>query len=115
MLERLHGRQIAQLQVFGINSLKSVAPALDVLEDEIVITTEVAGRVFKVRTPNLTVTCDLQRAGRLLWLESAEPESVAAGRSRPTARLRLADGAALDLTEPARTKRITVTLARTSE
>ena len=68
------------------------------------------GRIVTVRTTNLSITFDLQRTGRLLWLESAEPYRYVAGTSRPTVRLLLADGSGLDLTEPAKTKRISVTL-----
>jgi hypothetical protein len=111
VLERLHGREIAGLQVLGINSLKSLSPMPDALAGEIVTASELTDRIFTVHTNSISMTCDLQRTGRLVWLDTAEPYRLAAGTSRPTARLLMADGSGLDLTEPAKTKRITVTLA----
>jgi len=115
LLERLHGRKIAGLQVLGINSLKSVSPMPETVTDQVVTASEIADRVVTIRTASHCIAFDLQRTGRLVWLDSAEPCLIVAGANRPSVRLLLADGSGLDLTEPAKTKRITVTLAAVPE
>jgi hypothetical protein len=101
--------------VFGINSLKSLLPMPEAITGEVVTAAEIADRIVAVRTASHSIAFDLQRTGRLIWLESAEPYRLIAGASRPMVRLLLADGSGLDLTEPAKTKRITVTLAAAPE
>jgi hypothetical protein len=115
LLDRLHGREIAFLQVIGINSLKSLSPMPAAVIGEVVTASEVADRIVTVRTASHSIAFDLQRTGRLVWLDSAEPWRLVAGASRPTVRLLLADGSGLDLTEPTKTKRITLTLAAVPE
>jgi len=114
LLTRLDGCEIATLQVLGINSLKSMSPMPDALIGEIIESTSVADRLFTVTTASHQVAFDLQRTGKIVWLSSATPYVMASGSSRPTARLILADGQGLDLTEPAKTKRITVTISTRS-
>ena len=111
LLGRLDGREIAGLQVLAINSLKSLSPAPDALAGETVTGTAVSDRIITISTTRLQVTIDLQRTARLVWLVDAQPHTLVAGSSRPTARLLLADGQGLDLTEPAKTKRISVRIA----
>lgn len=109
MLNRLRGESVAQLQVLGINSLKSVTPTpSDVIGSEIT-SVDVADRVVTLVMGGIAATIDLQRTGRLAWLAHAEPAQL--GRSPvPTIRLRLRSGAGLDFMEPAKTKRIALTL-----
>lgn len=111
ILDRIRGRRVAGLQVLGINSLKSHTPLPDALVGETVTGSEVADRTFRLVTTQYEVAVDLQRTGNVIWLEKAEPYRLAAGVSRPTIRLLLEDGSGVDLTEPAKTKRITVTLS----
>ncbi|WGW13232.1 hypothetical protein LWF01_05550 [Saxibacter everestensis] len=107
-LERLHGKRIVLLQVLGINSLKSLTPSVDVLVGETVETSEAVDRVLTLRTGRHLIRFDLQRTGKVVWLRSNESFHLGAG-SMPTARLITEEGA-IDLTEPAKTKRITVTV-----
>lgn len=109
ILTRLHGKQIEGLQVLGINSLKSVTPAVGDLVGLRVTETHVADRKVTIQTSQFEIKIDLQRTGRLVWLGRAEPYKLGHG-AMPTARLLLSDGAGIDLTEPAKTKRITVSL-----
>lgn len=111
LLDRLHGQEIAALQVLGINSLKSFAPMPEALAGDTIESTGVADRLLTVTTDRHQVVFDLQRTGKLVWLAKAEPYVMAVGSSRPTVRLILASGQGLDLTEPAKTKRITVTVS----
>jgi hypothetical protein len=111
ILRRLHGQEIAALQVLGINTLKSVLPLPEALVGETVTGSEVAGRTFRLVTSDYEITVDLQRTGKVVWLDAAQPYRLVPGSARPTVRLLLAGGAGLDLTEPAKTKRITVSLA----
>ncbi|MDX2544684.1 hypothetical protein ACOT81_20460 [Streptomyces sp. WI04-05B] len=110
LLQHLKEKRIAALQVLGINSLKTFSPPLETLTGEVVKAADVVERTINVDTANHVVSFDLQRTGRVVLLESAEPYRLVAGAARPTVRLLMADGSGLDLTEPAKTKRITVTL-----
>lgn len=110
LLDRLRGGEVAALQVLGINSLKSISPAPETVTGEVISGSNVTERIVTVRTTNVTITFDLQRTGRLVWLESAEQYRSIAGVSRPTVRLLLSDGSGLDMVEPAKTKRIAVAL-----
>lgn len=109
VLDRLVGESVAQLQVLGINSLKSVTPSPSDLVGSAITGVGVADRVVTLAMGGFAATIDLQRTGRLAWLDSAEPAQV--GRpSLPTIRLLLRSGTGLDFIEPAKTKRIAVTL-----
>ncbi|QBJ91436.1 hypothetical protein D0Z67_14840 [Streptomyces seoulensis] len=110
LLEPLKGQRIAALQVLGVNSLKTFSPTPEALVGEVVEAADVVERTINVDTANHVISFDLQRTGRLVLLESAEPYRLVAGTARPTVRLLMADGSGMDLTEPAKTKRITVTL-----
>ena len=107
ILDRLHGEEIAALQVVGINSLKSLPRMADALAGKTIETTTVADRLVTVITARHQVVFDLQRTGKLVWLDNAEPYLIFAGASRPTVRLLLTSGEGLDLAEPAKTKRVT--------
>ena len=113
ILSKLEGKEIEQLQVLGINSLKSLSPTPDALAGQVVLVSAVDERTFTLTTTQYRVLVDLQRVGKLVWLESAEPYSLADAGTRPTVRLLLSDGAGLDLTEPSKTKRVTVTISGT--
>lgn len=115
LLARLLDKEIATLQVLGFNSLKSLSPTLETVIGERILGSHVMDRIITVLTSNLSITFDLQRTGRLVWLESGEPYRLIAGAPRPTVRLLLADGSGFDLTEPAKTKRIAVTLTTTAQ
>lgn len=109
LLVRLVGGTISELQVFGINSLKSLAPApADVFGTKI-SDVNLTDRIVEIRTDGYAISVDLQRTGRLRWLASAEPAVINA-TGRPTARLLLGSGVGVDFTEPSKTKRIAVVL-----
>lgn len=111
ILTLLEGEETATLQVLGINSLKSFSPMPDALAGDTIESSTLVDRQFTVCTTAHRIAVDLQRTGRLVWLPAAEPYVIAAGSARPTVRLVLTSGQGLDLTEPARSKRITVTLS----
>lgn len=111
ILASLEGQEIATLQVLGINSLKSFSPMPDALTGDTVETLAVSDRLFTMTTTGHEVVFDLQRTGKVLWLAKAEPYVMTAGSARPTVRLVLTNGHGLDLTEPAKTKRVTVTVS----
>lgn len=114
LLERIRGHKIASLQVLGINSLKTLSPPPETLAEEVVTAVDVVERTICIYTADHVIRLDLQRTGRVVLLESAEPYQFSVGTSRPTVRLVMADGSGLDLTEPAKTKRITVTIVTRS-
>lgn len=111
LLSQLEGQEIAALQVLGINSLKSMDPMPDALTGDVIKSTTLDDRHFTMCTTTHEVTFDLQRTGKLVWLKEAAPYVMSAGSSRPTVRVVLANGQGLDLTEPAKTKRITVAIS----
>lgn len=111
LLARLEGREIQRLQVLGINSLKSMTPMPEALAGQVVTSTSLDGRQFTIVTGDHEALFDLQRTGKLVWLRSAAPSLMKPGTTRPTVRLILVDGQGLELTEPAKTKRVTVTIS----
>ncbi|MGY1609372.1 hypothetical protein [Geodermatophilus sp. SYSU D00700] len=114
LLARLEGMEIERLQVLGINSLKSLSPMPEALAGDVIASTSVEDHLLTIVTAAHQVVFDLQRTGKLVWLRSATPYVMTAGSTRPTVRLILADGQGLDLTEPAKTKRISVTISSRS-
>lgn len=109
VLRRVVGESVEQLQVLGVNSLKSVTPAPQDLTGATITAAAVNGRSVTIELGDLSVSIDLQRTGRLVWLDEAVPAQI--GRpGLPTIRLLLQSGSALDFAEPARTKRISITL-----
>lgn len=108
---QLVGRSIRQLQVLGINSLKTVMPSPDALVGEMVGSARCEERIIVVSAGAYEIRIDLQRTGRVTWLESAAAWRMSSGMPVPTVRVLLDDGSGLDFTEPAKTKRVTVSLA----
>lgn len=110
LADQLVGRSIRQLQVLGVNSLKTIAPSVDELVGEQVQSARCEERVIAIWTTGYEIRLDLQRTGRVTWLKSADPWQLSSGVPLPTVRLLLDDGSGLDFTEPAKTKRVAVTL-----
>lgn len=110
LADQLVGRSIRQLQVLGVNSLKTISPSVDELFGEQVQSARCEERVIAIWTPSYEIRVDLQRTGRVTWLKSADPWQLSSGMPLPTVRLLLDDGSGLDFTEPAKTKRVAVTL-----
>jgi hypothetical protein len=114
LADQLVGRSIRQLQVLGVNSLKTVTPHPAALIGEQVRSARCEERIVIISTAAHTVRIDLQRTGHVSWLSSADAWQVSSGMPLPSVRLLLDDGTGLDLTEPARTKRISVSLQPSS-
>lgn len=110
ILDRVIGRTVAEFQVFGINSLKSVSPAPADVVGSRIDAASVEDRILELRTLDHVVRIDLQRTGRLIWSGRASAGAAGIG-ARPTVRLALDDGQGVDFTEPAKTKRITVRIS----
>ncbi len=111
-LQRIVGQSVRQLQVLGINSLKSVMPAPHDFVGATITSVSAHDRKVRIDLGRLSATVDLQRTGRLLWLGEAVPARIAQPGT-PTVRLLFESGSALDFTEPAKTKRISVVLSET--
>ena len=110
LAEQLIGRSIRQLQVLGVNSLKTVSPSAAELVGEQVRSARCEERVIAISTSAYEIRIDLQRTGRVTWLKGADAWQLSSGVPLPTVRLLLDDGTGLDFTEPGKTKRITVSL-----
>ena len=107
LLMLLVGETVAELQVLGINSLKSVVPSPADLIGQPITGVSADNRLATLQMGALTATVDLQRTGKVHWLDAAERARI--GRTAlPTLRLILASGAGMDFSEPAKTKRISV-------
>lgn len=107
---QLVGRSIRQLQVLGVNSLKTVSPSVNELVGEYVRSASCEERVIAISTTACEIRVDLQRIGRVTWLENADAWQLSSGVPLPTVRLLLDDGSGLDFTESAKTKRVAVSL-----
>jgi hypothetical protein len=110
LADHLVGRSIRQLQVLGVNSLKTVTPRPDVLAGAEVRSARCEGRIITISTAAHEVRIDLQRTGRVVLLSDADAWQPSSRAPLPSVRLLLGDGTGLDLTEPAKTKRISVSL-----
>lgn len=110
LLERLIGESVSQFQVLGINSLKSVTPSTKDLEGRVITAVRADHRKLEIELGDVRASVDLQRTGRLAWLETASQAKIGHAHL-PTLRLILESGSALDFTEPAKTKRISLSLA----
>jgi len=88
----------------------SITPSADALAGERVRSARCEERVIVISTTAYEVRIDLQRTGRVTWLKSADVWQVSSGVSLPSVCLLLDDGSGLDFAEPARTKRIPVSL-----
>jgi hypothetical protein len=111
LAEQLIGRSVRQLQVLGINSLKTVTPSVDELVGQQARNARCDERVITISTGTYEICVDLQRTGRVTWLKRADAWQLSSGVPIPTVRMLLDDGSGLDFTEPAKTKRVTVSLA----
>lgn len=106
----LVGRRLSDLQIVGINALKTVEPPITALPGSTVTAASVDKRRLEITAGNYVVRIDLQRTGRVVPTDATGRWTPRDGTSAPTVRLLLTDGAALDFTEPAKTKRITVAI-----
>lgn len=106
----LIGQTIQTVQVLSPNALTQVLD-LHILEG-LVVTDAVCMNGFAVlSTTTSTLRIDLQRTGKAAWVEDSNPWQAGSG-PRPTIRFVTSEGS-LDFVEPARTKRIRLTLEAT--
>jgi len=110
--EHIVGKEVSSLHVYGINSLKSIAPAPADLAGKVAtgVSASADGRQIEIQVDGATITIDLARAGTATPLTDAQPWMPSGRATPPTARLIFADGSGMDFKEPARTKRITLTI-----
>lgn len=110
LLSPLIGRSISRLQVLAPNALKTVLPDPGTLTGALVIATICAGRVIKISTTSCALVINLERTGRVDWTKTADAWGPVSGTPQPTARLLFDDRPGLNFIEPAKTKRITISL-----
>jgi hypothetical protein len=104
------GLHIRDVQVLGVNTLKTTAPQVaDLIGLEILGYELDGGAEFRLDASPIAIHVDLQRVGVLTWLSQADRWAPGSGAS-PTVRILFAEGCALDLREPSKTKRITLKL-----
>jgi hypothetical protein len=108
--KQMIGKSVAFMQVWGINTLKTVDPPLTMLAGETVVELRAneQERRIQITLSSHVVEIDLARTGTVSLLQSAEPWPPTAGTPMPTARIGFTDLTGVDLREPARTKRITL-------
>ncbi len=109
------GKEVSALQVYGVNSLKSVDPSPEHLAGDVISDIRAAadGRGLEIALARHAVDIDLARTGTVVLLSDARPWAPSGRSNPPTARLILADGSGMEFKEPARTKRITFSIRRT--
>lgn len=112
--ERVVGKKIGSFRVYGINSLKTLDPPLDVLAGAQVESLLVEDDIRRVELVcgDYVIDIDLARTGRLLVLREADTWTPGDGDPMPTGRLIFDDGTGIDFKEPAKTKRITFVVRR---
>lgn len=109
------GEEILALEIHAINALKTVEPTPAILTGQTIVDVSIDadGRLCLLcREAELIV--DLARTGGVEASAALGPWRPRAGRTPPTGRLLLVNGAGVDFTEPARTKRITFSVVRCS-
>ncbi|MGI5147199.1 hypothetical protein ACQEVC_12590 [Plantactinospora sp. CA-294935] len=112
--EWVAGKKIESFRVYGVNSLKTLAPALDdLVGDQVVdlVAQDDARRVDVVCRDHV-IAVELERTGKMAALREAAAWSPAAGTPMPTGRMTFEDGTGFDFREPAKTKRITFAVRR---
>lgn len=112
--DRAVGKKIRYVRVYGVNSLKTLAPSLDELVGDQVVDFVAHEDVRRVELVcgNYIIDIDLARTGRLMILSEADIWTPGSGSPMPTGRLIFDDGTGIDLKEPAKTKRITFAVRR---
>lgn len=105
----ISGKRLADFQIYGINSLKTLLPAPHQVVGEQVVELAVNPdlRQLTIISDTHTVDVDLARTGTISFLEKIGPWRVSDGGAMPTARMIFDDGSGIDFREPAKTKRIT--------
>lgn len=104
-------RTVERLEIFGVNSLKTVTPAPSAAAGAMVLSVSYTheGRLNLI-CDRLVIEVDLARTGGIEVSESLEPWRADGRSIPPTGRLLLAGGGGVDFKEPGRTKRITFAL-----
>jgi formamidopyrimidine-DNA glycosylase len=115
---RLRGRRIAGLTVASVAALKTYDPPVTALAGREVAGVRRHGKFLDIEAavpdgggPPLHLIAHLSRAGWVRWREAASNTRLAQ-RGPLAARLRLEDGAALDLTEQGTEKRLALYVVR---
>lgn len=104
-------RTVERLEIFGVNSLKTLTPAPSSAEGAMVLSVGYTdeGRLNLV-CDRLVIEVDFARTGGIEVSESLEPWRADGRSIPPTGRLLLAGGSGVDFKEPGRTKRIAFAL-----
>lgn len=104
-------RTVDRLEIFGVNSLKTLTPAPSAAAGAMVLSVSYTddGRLNLI-CDRLAIEVDLARTGGIEVSELLEPWRSNGRSIPPTGRLLLAGGSGVDFKEPGRTKRITFAL-----
>lgn len=108
------GHVVNVLEVYGINSLKSVVPPISEVRGRSVDAAhfDSEARLVLLLAGDLVLRINLERTGGLTVVRTTQVWTPGATGTPPTARLLLQTGRGLDFREPGRTKRITFDLAQ---
>jgi hypothetical protein len=96
---------VSSLQVFGINSLKTVVDP-GILTGEPLKAASVEDDRLLLLFEAVEIRVDFQRTGGVQWIPELESAGAPSVSRLPTGRLSFSSGARLDFVEPAKTKRI---------
>lgn len=105
-------KQIASMQVLGINSLKSLQPSPESMAGQVItdLSLDESTRKIEIILDQHIILVDMARTGTVVALERSLAWQASEKSPTPTARILFTDGSALDFREPAKTKRISFTI-----
>jgi hypothetical protein len=106
------GKRVASVQILGINSLKSLHPPIESVSGQRVteILIDESRRKIDLVLERHIILVDMARTGTVVILKQALIWQPSDKSRMPTARIVFSDGSALDFKEPAKTKRISLTV-----
>jgi formamidopyrimidine-DNA glycosylase len=108
---RLRGRRIAAVVISSVAALKTYDPPISALTGLEVSGVSRRGKFLDFEAPPLHLVIHLSRGGWIRWRDATEDRRLAQ-RGPLAARVRLEDGAGLDITEHGKEKRLAMYVVR---
>ncbi|RWZ58276.1 Fpg/Nei family DNA glycosylase [Labedella populi] len=110
---RLRGRTIDRFDVFAIAALKTVDPPVTALSGATVLGVSRHGKFLDLSVGDVHLVIHLARGGWMRWRdETPQRSTTRPGKGPLAARLVLAGGGAVDITEAGTTKRLALSVVR---
>ena len=107
---RLGGRTVERLDVVSFAALKTFAPPATALAGQVISAVARHGKFLDIAVGELHLVMHLARAGWIRWRDGPPVQSGRPGKGPLAARLVLADGSGLDITEAGTKKSLAIYL-----